>query len=207
MAKSSRPPEADDSVGSLIRAARHGSRDALGNLFERYRDYLLLIARSELDSDLRAKGGASDLVQETFLDAQRDFPRFGGERREELLRWLREILQNNTADFARRFHTAARYIGQERPLDVAVLETDDEDLALPPDTASPHERLVGQEQEQLLCEAIERLPTDYHQVVKLRHVDGCSWTETAARMGRSIDAVQKLWVRALEQLRQQLGSG
>jgi hypothetical protein len=49
----------------LIRQARGGSAEALGRLLERSRAYLLLIANKGLDADLRSKGGASDLVQQT----------------------------------------------------------------------------------------------------------------------------------------------
>ena len=63
-------------IGQLIAAARGGSASALGQLLEGCRKYLLLVANESLDSDLRPKGGASDLVQETFVQAQRIFERF-----------------------------------------------------------------------------------------------------------------------------------
>src|SRR5438445_4152014 len=53
-----------------LSAARDGSRDALGRVLEACRRYLLFVARHELNEDLQAKGGASDLVQETFLEGQ-----------------------------------------------------------------------------------------------------------------------------------------
>ncbi len=64
--------------------ARAGSREALGGLLEGCRRYLLAIAERQLDPELKSKGGASDLVQETFLEAQRDFARFQGTSPEEL---------------------------------------------------------------------------------------------------------------------------
>src|SRR5438874_1673797 len=47
-------------------AARNGSAQALGDALEACRVYLLAVAEHELDPELRGKGGASDLVQETF---------------------------------------------------------------------------------------------------------------------------------------------
>jgi len=61
-----------------IPAARAGSRTALGELLESCRHYLLSVGNDELDRRLHAKVGASDVVQETFLDAQRDFEQFRG---------------------------------------------------------------------------------------------------------------------------------
>ncbi len=66
----------------MIGAAQNGSREALGRLLDGCRQYLLLIANQELHTDLRGKVAPSDIVQETYLDAQRDFPTFeGAERR------------------------------------------------------------------------------------------------------------------------------
>ena len=63
----------DQSTADWLQAARDGSREAMGNLLEACRAYLLLVANRELAADLRAKGGASDLVQDTFLEGHRNF--------------------------------------------------------------------------------------------------------------------------------------
>ena len=89
-------------------AARNGSKNALGDLLENYRNCLLLIAQQEIDPRLLTKGGASDLVQETFLEAQRDFAGFQGDSKEELLAWLRQLLRNNLANFARRYRNTRK---------------------------------------------------------------------------------------------------
>src|SRR5579862_5709972 len=86
-----------------IDEARHGSREALGLLLDRCRHYLLVVARGAIDEPLHAKAGSSDLVQETFVQAQRNFVRFTGTTETELLAWLRGILLNNAADLSRRF--------------------------------------------------------------------------------------------------------
>src|SRR5262252_7421230 len=94
------------SIGDAARwlgAARAGSTEALGQLLDGCRDYLCLVAERELDPDLRAKGGISDLVQETMLDAVRDFQQFGGTTEGELLAWLRCLLRNNLVSFTRLF--------------------------------------------------------------------------------------------------------
>ena len=98
--------------------ARAGSPEALGRLLEACRRYLLLVAERELDPALRPKGGASDLVQETFLEAQRDFAGFRGRSQPELRAWLRQILRNNLANFHRRFRDAdKRRLDREVSLD------------------------------------------------------------------------------------------
>ena len=101
---SERPlPEAEQ-----LAAARRGSAEALGQSLEVCRRYLLQIATSELASHLQPKLAASDLVQETFLEAQRIFARFQGDSPVELRAWLRAILLNKIADGERYFCDAAK---------------------------------------------------------------------------------------------------
>src|SRR5271156_1601698 len=97
-------------------AARAGSSEALGQVLEACRGYLLLIAQQELDTKLQAKGGASDLVQQTFLEAQRDFAAFQGTTHAALLAWMRQLLVNNLANFRRDLHRDKRRVTREIPL-------------------------------------------------------------------------------------------
>src|SRR5262245_33601578 len=91
-----------------LAAARDGSRDALGKALEACRRYLLDVARHELDVSLQAKGGASDLVQDTFLEAQRAFDRFHGNSGGELRTWLRRLLHHQATKFGRRYRTTQK---------------------------------------------------------------------------------------------------
>src|SRR6516164_5220320 len=85
----------------LLSAARAGSREALGQMLQDCRDYLLHIAIKELNPALQGKAGASDLVQQTLTEATRDFPAFQGQSEQELFRWLRRMLLNNIYNFTR----------------------------------------------------------------------------------------------------------
>ena len=67
----------DDFAGMLDRA-RAGSREALGQILDACRAYLVVIARAGRDPALQAKANPSDMVQETFLEAQRDFTNSAG---------------------------------------------------------------------------------------------------------------------------------
>ena len=85
-------------------------------LFELCRSYLGFVARSQVESWLRVKVDASDLVQETMLEAYRDFDRFEGRSEQEWLAWLRKILAHNAADFVRHYRgTAKRQARREVP--------------------------------------------------------------------------------------------
>lgn len=191
-------------VARLLALARTGSRDALGEAMEACRAYLLTVAERELDPALRAKGGVSDLVQETFLEAQRDFPRFIGNSDREWLAWLRQVLLNNLAAFSRRYRDT-----QKRQLDHETRLPSDGSLgdAMPAvldDESSHSARLIERERDAALRQAIARLPDDYRMVLTLRYDQGCSFDEIAIRMARTANAVRKLWARAIERLQEEL---
>src|SRR5581483_11256705 len=100
-----------------LAAARAGSRDALGQALETCRRYLLQIAQQAVAAELRSKGGASDLVQETFLQAQLAFERFHGTTAEELRAWLRQLLLHQAAKLGRHYRcTQKRQLARESTL-------------------------------------------------------------------------------------------
>jgi RNA polymerase sigma-70 factor (ECF subfamily) len=57
-----------------------------------------------------------------------------------------------------------------------------------------------------LAAALEKLPEDYRMAILLRNIQGLSFSEVAAAMNRTVDSVEKLWVRGLAKLKQQLDS-
>src|SRR5262245_62414659 len=95
--------EHDSTIALLLQRARTGDPRELDRLFQACRNYMLLIARSHMDSWMQAKVDASDIVQETLLEAHRDFERFQGRTSAEWLAWLRGILSNNAADLIRKY--------------------------------------------------------------------------------------------------------
>jgi RNA polymerase sigma-70 factor (ECF subfamily) len=191
-------------VAAWLEDAQGGSREALGEALEACRAYLLLVANRELDSALQAKGGASDLVQETFLDAQRDFARFTGRSASELRAWLRQILLNNLANFARQYRgTDKRQLYREVALAGGAV-SGAEPLEPFATTPSPSTQLMGRERVEQLFAALRRLPDDYRRVIEMRYQHGESFAEIARAMDRSENAVRKLWFRAVERLEQEL---
>jgi RNA polymerase sigma-70 factor (ECF subfamily) len=203
----SSPPAVAPSPDSFVRrltAARQGSDDALGHLLMACWQYLWLVANQNLRSELRPKVGASDLVQKTFVEAQRDFGRFHGTTEPEWLAWLRRILWHNLINEANKYDTAMREVGRELSLEqFAVARPDEQGLIAPDEPAE--ERLLTQEEHQLLEQALQRLREDYRQAILLRHRDRLSFEEVGRELGRSAEAARKLWSRAVEELHELLG--
>lgn len=199
MSSGSGTPREAAAVEKWIAEARQGDREALGRLLELCRQYLLLVAGTELTPALWAKVAPSDIVQDTLMAAGRDYPRFLGSNEEELLAWLRGILRNNVADARRQFQTEKRQAAREVPLS-EVLPSE-----LPLDqTESPSRQAQTHEQDEQLKRALQRLPEHYRQVLGMHLTDGLTFVQIAAMLGRSADSVRKLFGRAVEELAKHL---
>jgi RNA polymerase sigma-70 factor (ECF subfamily) len=190
----------------LLRRARDGDEDACGLLLEAYRGYLTILARMQMDPNLQGKVDPSDVVQEAFLEAHRDFPQFQGQTEAELRAWLRRVLATSLADQSRRYlGTRRRDPRLERHL-AAALDRSSQALErglMAPDS-SPSDRAARREDARRLAEALERLPADYRDVLLLRHFQGLTFPEIARRLGRTLDGVKNLWLRGLARLRRGL---
>jgi RNA polymerase sigma-70 factor, ECF subfamily len=184
-------------------AARAGSSEALGQILEACRAYLLRIANEGVADDVQAKGGASDLVQETFLEAHRDFGRFQGNTEAELLAWLRCLLLNNVANFARCYRAGKRQVAREVPLQRGDSSAAEE-TGFIANVSSPSMEAMAHEKAEAVARALERLPEDYHRVITLRNQERREFEEIGQLMERSADAARRLWSRAIERLQQEL---
>lgn len=189
------------SIEKWLGSARSGSSQALGELLNAFRGYLLVVAQQEMDPALQAKGGASDLVQETLLDGMRHLSGFHGASAEELRAWLRRLLLNNLSDFARRYRsTDKRQIDREVPL--AVDSTGSQSTKPPPTSPTPSQEMMRNEQISAILAALDRLPEHYQRALRLRFQEGKSFEEMGQLMGLSANAARKLWARAVKQLQE-----
>lgn len=186
-----------------LAAARAGDRRALERLTEACRPFLLKIANDDLNSGLRVKSGASDLVQEALFEGQQAFVRFLGNSEGELLIWLRHILRNNLIDEARKYREGSgRDIGKERSLNGehgASLQR-----KLQTGQKTPLEDLVGLEKQATLDHCLGRLPEEYRRAIELRHLNEKTFAQIGEALGKSADAARKVWFRALARLRKEM---
>ena len=79
-------------------------------------------------------------------------------------------------------------------------------LQRPSPPVNPVVRAAAYNDEVLVeAEVLGQLPDDHREVIILRHLEGLTFPEVAARLEKSTDSVKKLWVRALVRLRGLLG--
>lgn len=199
----------DSSVSrvGLLRQVRDGEDRQLGGLLELYRNYLSLLATAQLDRKLRGRVSASDLVQETMLEAHRDFHQFRGTTEPEFIGWLRRILVNNLARVI-EMHVLAEKRDVRREVSIEQLNAAVErstiqlGLAFADREASPSGKLEEHERAVDLANQLSRLTPEHREVLVLRNLQSLPFKEVALRMDRSVPAAKMLWMRAIKKLRE-----
>jgi RNA polymerase sigma-70 factor (ECF subfamily) len=172
---------------------------------ERFRAYLRLLARLQLDPRLRPRVDPSDLAQQTLIQAHRAFDQFSGGDA-ELAAWLRQILARNLAHALRDHGRDRRDVARERPLDVLLAESSERlERWLTDGEPSPGEQAARNEQALLLAEALAQLPEAQREALVLEYWHGWSLEEIGQHLGRSRAAIAGLIKRGMKQLRAQLG--
>jgi RNA polymerase sigma-70 factor (ECF subfamily) len=182
---------------NLLGRSRAGDNDARGRVLQQFWQALLHDARRDLPPDLQPKGGASDLVQETMLDAHKDFDRFHGYTEGEFFAWLQCLLRHNFANFARAYRThAKRQLKREEPLLAAAGHR----LA----DESPSEGAIRRESSERFRRAIGQMPGDLRDLITLRFDEGLTYADIGRRLGLTAEAVRKLLIRTLRLLGDEL---
>lgn len=195
-----------ESTAKLIALARDTKGDTLGALLDQYRNYLYLIARTQVDLHLAVRTSPSDLVQETFLQAAKEFEDFQGATNAQLMAWLRRILINNiVAAYHRHVLAHKRDVRREWPLESIVRTIDQSsafiEQALADSADQPDARMIREEQAAYVADILADLPRLQREVIILRNLEGLPFEQVADRMGRSQTAVRKLWTRAICRLK------
>ena len=174
---------------------------------ERFRSYLLLLARVRLDPMVQAKVGASDVVQQTLFEAHRDLAQFRGRTVGEQAAWLRQILARNLANVRRDLRRDKRDVAREQPLQAALDESASRlEGWLAADQSSPSQQAQRHERAVRLAEALATLPENQRDAVVLRHWHGCSLAEIGRCLGCTTAAVTGLLHRGLRNLRRHLSN-
>jgi RNA polymerase sigma-70 factor (ECF subfamily) len=198
----------DDAVSAnaLLEQARHGDQDALGRLLEAQRSALHRLAQRQLEGRLAARVDASDIIQQTFLEAHRSFAQFAGLDVREWVAWLEGILDHKIAG-AIRDHALLqkRNLRRERSLDDSQgggggpLKQE-----LDAGLSSPSQKAIRGEEALRLTQALTALPDDQREAVRLRHLEGWALADIAQHLGRTPAATAGLIKRGMQALRRRL---
>jgi RNA polymerase sigma-70 factor (ECF subfamily) len=179
--------------------------DVPGLAWERYREYLHLLARLQVAPRLQAKIDVSGIVQMTLLEAHQALGQLRGQSEPQQAAWLRRILIHNLADELRKLAAGKRDVGRERSLEAALEESSSRlEAFLAADQSSPSQQVVREEQLLRMAQALAALPENQRQAVELHHLKGWTLDAIAKELGSTKPAVAGLLHRGLKNLRQRL---
>ena len=173
-----------------------------------FRPYLTVLVRGQIPVDLRARLDASDIVQETLLEAFRKKDQYRGtDDPKQIAGWLRQILSCNWIDAIRAQRRDSRDVGREQSLAQAIDESSlglEQLLAM--EQSTPSQIIEKRFRALRVARAFDDLPKHQRDAVMLRYFQRASLEQIAEQMNKTKPAVAGLLKRGLESLRQSLRS-
>lgn len=194
--------EHDDEL-ELVRRAEAGDEYALNTLFEKHRGRLLRMVSLRMNRALAGRVDASDVVQDSYLEAARVLNRYLENPSLPFFLWLRHLAGEKLIQ-AHRQHLGAqkRSVSKEVAIHQRLPEASSDSIAdfLAASATSPSRAAIKNENKQQLERALEQMQPLDREVLVMRHFEHLSGPETATALSISHDAVKKRYVRALEKL-------
>jgi RNA polymerase sigma-70 factor (ECF subfamily) len=176
-----------------------------GHALDPFRSYLYLLARTHLGPTIQQDIDASDLVQQTLMDAHANKDQFRGQSDAQRAAWLRQILSHNLADALRHQHRAKRDVSRQRSLEADIDESFCQAQSwLEARQSSPSQHAMKEEDLLRLADALVELPDVQRDAVVLRHLQGLSLAEVSRELRRTEAAVAGLVYRGLNNLKKLL---
>jgi RNA polymerase sigma-70 factor (ECF subfamily) len=190
--------DADDEV--LIARVRVGDESALRPLFDRYEGQVRARIRRRIPADLNRKFAVEDILQETYLTAFQRIGEFEHRGEGAFGAWISQIALYKLRDEIRRFRRTRRRGDRQEVTRGARPDT----TFIQGNGPSPSQFAMGRELELRLEVAMAALPEDYREALTLVQAKRLTLREAAERMGRSREAMKKLYARAVARLASQL---
>jgi RNA polymerase sigma-70 factor (ECF subfamily) len=192
----------------LLDQAVGGDAEALSELLRRFGPKVRRQLEGKISGQWRPVLDVDDVMQVTYLEAFLRIDRFVPGSPESFSAWLTRIAENNVRDAIKALERAKRPPPDKRVEPRRVNDSYVDLLQqLAGTTTPPSGKVARHEVRDALDSALDNLPEHYAKVVRLYDLEGCSASEVAGSMGRSVGAVHMLRVRAHDHLRELLGSG
>ncbi|MBC8481987.1 MAG: sigma-70 family RNA polymerase sigma factor [Planctomycetes bacterium] len=188
----------------LVTLAQNGDQSALDRLCKVYNERVLRLIRMRMGPELRTKMQSMDLVQDAFISAIRSLDNFTYKNEGDFLRWVSKIAENRIRDNFDKIHANKRDVRKETPLNNNSSSTQDTFVGIsePVDNTTPSLIMSKREDLNKLEKAMEKLKPEYREVITLTKMEGLTYKEAAAKMGKAPDAVRMLLSRAITALSQ-----
>jgi RNA polymerase sigma-70 factor, ECF subfamily len=188
-----------EAFGAFLHLARRGDLEARGKILDAFRRVLRRQADLAEPLELRQRCSPSDLVQDTLLEAHRDFGQFQGTTPHELAAWLLRILRHTLSDVLRQNASLKRGLGRELPF--SSFQVSDYWIGGQADRSPrPRDGALDHERAEATRQALLGLSLREREAIRLRYEENLAYEEIGVRLGCSAEAARKVCVRALHEL-------
>src|SRR5262245_9193522 len=199
VSESSRP-----NLTALLTHVAVGDARAREELLALYRPYLRVVAGQRMPRLVQKRIDASDLVQQTLIDAVRGLPEFRGQSETEFTAWIMRLLERNLLMSLRSNTLGKRDIRLEQDWSDTNGSAQMMWHSLSADGSSPISRVVRGEAALQLTLALDKLPKDQRAAVEMRYIGHLSLKEIAEEMERSVGSIAGLIRRGVDALQDHL---
>jgi RNA polymerase sigma-70 factor (ECF subfamily) len=186
----------------FLNRARGGDQSAFEELFKRHRGRLRRAIAMRMDRRLAARVDASDVLQETYLEAFRRLPKYLRQEEMPFYLWLHWIAREKVLALHRR-HLGAekRAVTHEAPLLPVDSSATFVSAVIAGREPSPSQALAKTELAERLRLALGQLDNDERDLILWRHFEQLSARDMAQLLQISEAAAGKRYIRAVERLR------
>ncbi len=168
----------------LVLRCRHGSKDAMCRIYQKYKDYLLTLAKGLLSEQ------AEDVVHDVFVSFARSARQF--QLKGSLRSYFATCVSNRARDIIRKRTRQTENTASVNPI---VLDSD-----------GPEQRVIEKEQLKQLRQAISQIPYEQREAVMLHLKGGMKFREIAKLQGVSVSTIHGRYRYGLDKLRSLLNS-
>jgi RNA polymerase sigma-70 factor (ECF subfamily) len=193
----------------LLQQVREGDEQARETLLERHRVRLRRMLTMRMDKRLATRVDPSDVVQEALKAAHGRLSEYLNDPHPTFYLWLRGIALDRLVELYRRHVVAGkRSVLREQPRGPVINDESEFELAnyLVTQSLNPSRDLVMEELLTRVRNGLQQLSTNDREILELRHLEQLSVKEIAAVLGISKTAVTTRHLRALQRLRDILGT-
>lgn len=184
----------------IVAQAARGCGATRDELMETYRPYLRLVAGRRLPRIVQQRVDASDIVQQTLIDAVRGLPDFRGHTEPEFTAWMMRLLERNLLMSVRNNTLAKRDVRLEQNWTDASGSAVLMWQAIADDGSSPMSSMFRGEAALQLAAALGKLPDDQRTAVALRYIEQRPLQAIADEMGRTVGSIAGLIRRGVDAL-------
>lgn len=192
-----------ESVRTLVARIQDGDQSAQSELATQVQSYLNMMADRNLDDKVRQNVGPSDVVQMTLIKMVNGIGDFQGESSKEFFGWLNQIVKNEARKATRDLTRQKRDIRRQR----SIHNQDNESRVyggIEDHEITPQSAALSKERIELFHDALARLSNDHRTVIRLRNLEQLEFKAIAEEMDRTVNAVSKMWCRAVLKLEEEL---